>query len=107
MKPKTIFSGIYLIRLDGSPGKIYIGSSVNVYRRFLQHANSLQANKHPNQKLQNYYNKHSDVSFSFETLFFCPKKDLIMWEQHFLDYAKPYFNICAQADSRFGTTQSY
>jgi group I intron endonuclease len=100
------FSGIYLMRLDSDPSKFYIGSSVNVYRRMIQHSNALAKNKHPNPKLQNFYNAHPKKKFTFNTLFFCQVQDLLKWEQFFLDYAKPYFNICPCADSRLGTFQS-
>jgi group I intron endonuclease len=103
---KYPFAGVYLFYVVGQPQKMYIGSSVNVYRRINQHFSTLQANCHANKKLQNFYNKYPSAQFCYRTIIFVSPRDLISWEQVFLDYCKPYFNICAVADSRLATRHS-
>lgn len=55
-------SGIYCIK-NLTNGKMYIGSSKNLYSRSGWHRNSLQKNKHHNQHLQNAWNKYGEESF--------------------------------------------
>ncbi|MGH2510529.1 MAG: GIY-YIG nuclease family protein [Ktedonobacteraceae bacterium] len=50
-------SGIYRITCAVN-GKIYIGSAVNIRNRWLQHHNELRHKKHPNQKMQNAWDKY-------------------------------------------------
>jgi len=56
--------GIYMIWFKTTE-KVYIGSSKNLYKRFGEHYNMLKNNKHHNNKLQNYVNKHglNDIEF--------------------------------------------
>jgi len=55
-------SGVYCIE-NAINGKMYIGSSKNLYSRSGWHRNSLQNNKHHNQHLQNAWNKYGEESF--------------------------------------------
>ena len=50
-------SGIYKI-LNKINGKFYIGSAVNFKRRFARHKRLLNINCHPNEYLQNAWNKY-------------------------------------------------
>ena len=50
-------TGIYQIR-NIINNKIYIGQSLNIKTRFLQHKQALRKNRHPNQHLQNAWNKY-------------------------------------------------
>jgi group I intron endonuclease len=56
--------GIYIIR-NLVNDKIYVGSSVNIKKRFNQHKNSLRKNKHHNKYLQKSWNKYKEESFEF------------------------------------------
>jgi len=56
--------GIYVIR-NLINDKIYIGSSVNIKKRFCQHRNSLKKNKHHNKYLQRSWNKYGEENFEF------------------------------------------
>lgn len=62
-------SGIYLIK-NNLNQKIYIGSSMNIYRRWLSHISALQRGNHCNVKLQNSWNLHGSACFDFYVLYF-------------------------------------
>lgn len=59
--PKS--GGVYLIQ--GKNCKIYVGSSINLKRRFKEHYRELKNKNHENPKLQNYINKYGIESISF------------------------------------------
>jgi len=91
--------GIYQI-LNTENGKNYIGSAVDIERRWRDHKTRLNHNKHFNPHLQSAWNKYSKDSFEFEVLL-CWKKnsDLLWLEQWYLDNWEPEYNIstCATA----------
>jgi group I intron endonuclease len=85
--------------------KIYIGSSINIYRRFREHVLKLQINIHPNKHLQNSYFKYGIECFKFETIEYCEKEKLIEREQFYIDLydsCKNGYNICPIAGSNLG-----
>lgn len=101
-------SGVYQI-LNKNNNKIYIGSSINLYRRFISHKNKLRKNIHPNQYLQNSYNKHGEEAFTFEILKIVKNdNNLIAWEQTYLDKILPEsrYNIQMVANSSLGLKRS-
>jgi len=55
--------GIYAIYFDQHPNSYYIGRSTNLRVRLQDHKSALQANRHINNKLQNYYNKYGLPNF--------------------------------------------
>ena len=57
--------GIYKIT-NNINNKFYIGSSKNITKRFKEHKWRLKNNKHPNNKLQNSWNKYGEENFKFE-----------------------------------------
>lgn len=68
-KLSQIKSGVYKItNIDNN--KVYIGESINIYRRWEEHVNDLKSNKHANYLLQNDFNnnKFASDSFKFEIL---------------------------------------
>jgi len=94
--PKT--SGVYKITCTAN-GKIYVGSAINLQKRWAFHLWELRSNRHGNSRLQHAWNKYSESVFEFEII------ELVMpWsrkdrEQHWLDTLKPYnrevgFNVC-------------
>lgn len=99
-------SGIYKIQSKIKPERIYIGSSINIHKRWIKHASVLKGNIHENIKLQNHYNKYGKEDFVFSVLLGCEKEDLISTEQYFLDSYKPFFNIRIKADSCLGIRKS-
>lgn len=84
--------GVYEIR-NKINGKRYIGSSMNIFRRFAAHKRLLLKNKHFNIHLQSSYNKHNIESFEFNIICFCDKSMKLHLEQIFIDTMKPEFNI--------------
>jgi len=96
-------SGIYKIQSVKDPDKFYIGSAVNLYNRRNRHFSELRLNMHYNQKLQRFYNKYGQNCLTFEILLLCPISELLAWEQHFLNFTQPYFNILPTAGSRLGS----
>ena len=53
---KDTVVGVYMIE-NLSNNKIYIGVSVDIKNRFMNHKTLLRNNKHPNKLMQNDYNK--------------------------------------------------
>ncbi|KKQ97048.1 MAG: hypothetical protein UT24_C0054G0002 [Candidatus Woesebacteria bacterium GW2011_GWB1_39_12] len=99
-------SGIYQIR-NLINGKAYIGSTINFNNRKCSHFNLLKANKHPNCKLQNAWNKYGEQNFIFEGVEEVPEKEkLIEREQYYLDETSPEYNICRIAGSQLGFRHS-
>ena len=95
-------SGIYKIQSAKKPKKIYIGSSINISKRWNEHLSNLKYNRHPNSKLQCHYNKYGKFDLQFSVLIGCDKENLMQNEQFFIDAYNPWFNICIIAESRHG-----
>ncbi len=87
-------SGVYCIKSKLN-SKIYIGSSINIYKRVSDHFYKLRKNKHHNQYLQNSFFKYGADDFYFDVLEKCSVEYLIEREQFFID-------IFRSADRRFG-----
>lgn len=99
-------SGIYQIRCMLN-GKIYVGSAVNLRRRWDLHCRSLSKSNHHSKHLQRAWTKHGADQFVFEVLELVPEKTmLIPVEQSYIDQLKPFgrkgYNICPTAGSCLG-----
>lgn len=98
----TVKSGIYKIT-NKINGKFYIGSAVDLARRFNEHRSRLNKAVHGNPILQRAWNKHGANNFTFEILEEHPNNQrlLLEREQYYLDLLKPYleigYNIVRQA----------
>jgi group I intron endonuclease len=95
--------GIYKIQSIKKPKRIYIGSSVNITKRWNHHLQVLRHNKHHSQKLQHHYNKYGEADLVFSIVVGCDKDNIFDVEQFFLDAYKPWFNIYKTA--RYATGQ--
>lgn len=93
-----MISGIYAI-LSPS-GELYIGSSQNIYKRWGQHQYHLIRKTHHNRYLQAAWEKYKGL-FEFYILLICAPKDLILYEQQFLDFYTPKYNISKYANRNF------
>jgi group I intron endonuclease len=94
-------SGIYKI-LNKANGKFYIGSAIDIKRRWRQHRHELRLDKHKNEYFQNAWNKYLEISFEFSILELSEIDKLEICEQFWLDWFKPYdrtigYNISATA----------
>ena len=79
--------GVYQIQ-NLRNGKRYIGSSIHMHRRFKEHMNALEKNKHHTMKLQRSYNKSKDKScYKFSVLENVAEEKLLkIREQFYIDY---------------------
>lgn len=97
-------SGIYRIVCLTS-AKFYIGSAINLRKRWSEHRNGLKRGDHGNQKLQRAWNKYGEQSFTFEVIEFVLPPFLLEREQHWLDKlhaVKEGFNMAPTAGSTLG-----
>ncbi len=62
-----IKKGIYRI-INQTTGKSYVGQSVNIRKRKIQHFSNLKCGKHENDYLQKSFNKYGREAFDFEVL---------------------------------------
>jgi len=101
--------GVYKI-INKIDGKIYIGSSLDLKRRFKEHKSHLKRDKHCNRYLQRAWNKYGEDNFefiilnSFESI---ECKDLLILEQEQIDLFKSYdsslgYNLSKTADRNSG-----
>lgn len=87
---KKLETGIYCIK-NLINGKLYIGSSVNVWNRHKYHLWQLNNNRHHSHLLQKSWNKHGKDNFIFEILETVFNRDsLEAREQFWLDKYKSY-----------------
>ena len=97
-----VSSGIYEIRNRGN-GKCYVGSAVNIIRRWRDHLTRLRCGRHGNQHLQRAFDKYGEPAFGFSVLEHIEDtSQLIPREQHFLDTLSPEYNISPTAGSPLG-----
>lgn len=64
-KKNKVISGVYTITHIPS-GRIYVGSSNHIYKRWSTHKSALDNNRHENGYLQNAWNKYGSAQFRFE-----------------------------------------
>jgi len=94
--------GIYKIQSIIKPERCYIGSSIDIHRRWSDHLLNLRKNIHPTPKLQSHYNKYGKNDLIFSILIGCDNEDLISTEQFFIDSHRPWFNVLSKAGSNKG-----
>lgn len=87
-------SGIYRI-VNCANGKVYVGSSVDLFLRLRSHLGQLAKNKHRNSYMQRSWNEHGEGNFRFEVVRLCPIEVLLAQEQAEMDRLH-------SADERFG-----
>lgn len=77
--------GIYCIK-NIQNDKMYIGSTVNLYKRTCWHISALRRNVHHNYYLQNSYNKYGVDNFELIILKECSKEDLRNLESYYIKF---------------------
>lgn len=92
-------NGIYKIE-NVVTGDFYIGSSVNIRKRFDGHRTLLRNNKHFSAYLQNAWNKYGEDNFKFYVLEYldCELKTLRRLEQEYLDKHLPVYNMSKKVE---------
>jgi group I intron endonuclease len=95
-------SGVYKIQSRIKPERVYIGSAVNIPKRWTDHLYMLAAGKHHSTKLQRHFNKYGKNDLVFSILVGCNNEDLIVVEQFYIDAYNPWFNILPRAGSMLG-----
>jgi group I intron endonuclease len=87
-----IVAGVYKIT-NMVNGKFYIGSSLNISKRWEKHRYELRKNKHCNRHLQSAWNKYGDENFKFEVIAEIKDKDMILpVEQLYIEMTKCYIS---------------
>lgn len=84
-----IICGIYCIQ-NLINRKRYIGSSKDIYDRWLSHTRQLNKNNHHCNHLQNSWNKYGKDNFIFFIVEECPENERFVYEQFWYDYYKVY-----------------
>jgi len=94
--------GVYAI-INTVNQKLYIGSSKNLKNRKYNHFFALKNNKHPNEYLQNAWNKHGKQAFNWAILCYCKENTLLEKEQYYINYYQACnpncgYNLSLRAD---------
>ena len=102
--------GIYQITCVPT-GKIYVGSAVNLRRRWREHVLLATKGAHKSPYFQKAWNKYGAESFTIAVLELCDRNQLIEREQCYLDTLRPYdrsigFNVAQRAGSTLGRVAS-
>ncbi len=105
-KKEIIMSGIYVI-VHKESQKPYIGSAIDIKGRWHVHRHLLFRNCHKNDHLQNAWNKYGPDAFEFKILEYCPKENLTIREQYWINFydssnSKKGYNICSKAGNTLG-----
>jgi group I intron endonuclease len=78
-------TGIYKI-FNTATGKMYVGSAIDIDRRWADHKKLLKQGTHHSKKLQNSWLKHGPEAFEFSIIeFVLSKEELISREQYWID----------------------
>ena len=77
--------GVYLIR-NTTDGKVYVGSSIDIDKRWQSHVNQMKGNRHQNAHLQSAWKKFGQDAFEFTVIEFCPEGTLIIREVVWVEY---------------------
>jgi group I intron endonuclease len=86
---------------------IYVGSTVNLRKRWQLHLHLLRNGKHHSFKLQASWNKYGEDSFRFIPISIIEdKSQWVRLEQHFISTLKPTYNVSLKAGSCAGIKRS-
>lgn len=110
MRKNLKTSGIYAI-INICNGRTYIGSAINIQRRWEIHKDELKRNIHGNIYLQDAFNKHGINILVFSLIEFVKDKSKLLereqlYMERFNSIVPNGYNICKIAGSRLGTKHS-
>lgn len=97
----SLFSGIYQIK-NNITGDLYIGSSVNIKKRFNAHKCNLRNGIHRNTKLQRSFDKYGEGAFEFSIILICENEFLISNEARLVKEFNPSFNLRVVVENNRG-----
>lgn len=98
-------SGIYLF-INLVNNKIYIGSAINLYKRFYNYYNTNYLKKGNSMAIYKALLKYGYFNFSLAILEYCELSYLILREQYFIDLLNPEYNILKIAGSSLARKQT-
>lgn len=95
-------SGVYRW-INQNKGKTYVGSSVNLGKRFTSYYSfKYLTDPKRNMLIHKALLKYGYSNFTLEILEYCDSHTLLEREQYYIDNLKPEYNILAKAGSSFG-----
>jgi hypothetical protein len=89
-------SGVYKLHIGES--NFYIGSTKDPKRRLREHLTDLKKGIHVNKRMQKVYNELGPESVRMEILQHCVQKNLLIYEQRWMNKLKPNLNISPFSD---------
>ena len=93
--------GVYAIT-NILTGKYYIGSSVNIDQRLINHFSQLRSGNHCNSELQKDFNEHGESFFQgYKVLECLSDEELIIKEQYYITLLDNVYN---KRSSKIGST---
>lgn len=72
-------------------GKMYIGQSIDIHKRWIFHKWNLRNNRHHNYKLQYEWNKYKESNFDFEIIEKCNEHELNDKEVYWISKLNTYY----------------
>ena len=94
-------SGIYTITNITNDHR-YVGSAVDIDKRWAAHKSALLREAHVNRHLQNAQNKYGEDVFEFEVLGLWEPEFLVSMEQWWINMLAPEYNIAPVAGNTLG-----
>lgn len=94
-------SGVYLITCTAN-GKVYVGSAVNLAKRWSEHRRGLDHDKHHCRHLQNAWNKYGATAFKWSVLELVSTEGLTTEEIRAILIAREQFYIDSHDATRHG-----
>lgn len=83
-------------------GKFYIGSTNNLMKRYYTHIYDIRSDRKTCVKLIRAVNKYGEKNFKFEIICECSTKEVLKFEQKYLNILKPHYNVAIIAGSNLG-----
>lgn len=92
INPFNQLSGIYRI-LNKINGNCYIGSSLNVEKRYKHHLSTLRHNSSRCSILQKAFNKYGEDNFEFQVILCCKLEYRLYYEQQLIRELNSQYNV--------------
>ena len=104
----VVVLGIYSITSKNN-GKVYVGQSIDINKRWKGHLSHLKHNKHYSQDLQDTYNKYGEEDLIFKVLEEVNDVNLLTEkEKYWMDNINPEFNAyCTGNQTRKENSKNY